>query len=237
MIPSLPLRLVHLISTQPLIDPTFLFRFEVAIREHDCTFRSTTTNPGVQLPESCRIESFSALSGARTFADVRFAWDKQSIGFSVHVTGKKSSVWCRDSRLEDSDGFHLWIDTRCSPGIHRATQYCHRFLFMPAGGGASREAPYTALIPINRARQNPKPAPTGSLQVFAATEPDGYRMSGRIAAAALTGFDALQFPRLGLFFAVIDRELGWQTFSLGQEYPIVEDPSLWGEAVLTRSEG
>ena len=33
---------------------------------------------------------------------------------------------------------------------------------------------------------------------------------------------------------VIDRELGWQTFSLGPEYPVMDDPSLWGEAVLAR---
>jgi hypothetical protein len=38
--------------------------------------------------------------------------------------------------------------------------------------------------------------------------------------------------RLGFNYAVIDRELGWQTFSLGQEYPIREDPSLWGTLEL-----
>jgi hypothetical protein len=218
----------------PLIDPTFLFRFEIPLRHHDCSFGTTTAKPGLELPEECRLASFGALSGKRTFADVRMAWDKTGIAFTVEVSGKKTASWCRDSRMEDSDGFHLWIDTRCSPGIHRATQYCHRFLFMPSGGGPRRDAPMTGLIPINRARQNPKSPPNGSIQVHVLPRHDGYRMAGRIAAAAMTGFDAAQFPRLGIYYAVIDRELGWQTFALSEEYPVVEDPSLWGEATLVK---
>lgn len=212
----------------PLIDPTFLFRFEVAIRQADCNWTAT----GLNLPESCRIPSFSALAGRRPYADVRLAWDHGGIGFQVQVSGKKAGLWCRDSRLEDSDGFHLWLDTRCSPGIHRATQFCHWFLFMPSGGGATKGQPFTALMPINRARQNPKSPPAGSVQVYAKLLPDGYRLSGRIAAGAMTGFDSTQYPRLSLYYAVIDRELGWQTLTLGQDYPVVEDPSLWVEAAL-----
>lgn len=217
-----------------MIDPTFLFRFEVPIREHDCAFGTTAAQPGLELPERCRLASFGELAGKRNFAEVRMAWDKSAIAFVVEVSGKKTLPWCRDSRMEDSDGFHLWIDSRCSPGIHRATQYCHRFLFMPTGGGPRRESPMTALMPIHRARQNPKAPPAGSIQVHVRAQPDGYRMAGRIAASAMTGFDAHQYPRLGLYYAVIDRELGWQTFSLSEEYPVVEDPSLWGEAVLER---
>ena len=218
----------------PLIDPTFLFRFEVPIRQHDCEFGTSAAKSGLELPETCRVPSFGALSGQRAFADVRMAWDKTAIAFTLEVSGKKTLPWCRDSRTEDSDGFHLWIDTRCSPGIHRATQYCHRFLFMPTGGGPKRETPMTGLMPINRARQNPKSPPNGSILVHVQARHDGYRMAGRIAAEAMTGFDAVQYPRIGLYYAVIDRELGWQTFSLGEEYPVVEDPSLWGEATLVR---
>jgi hypothetical protein len=212
----------------PLIDPTFLFRFEIAIHRHACSW----TSSGLDLPPQCRVPCFAAMAGRREFADVRLAWEPAAIGFVIEVPGKQSPPWCRDSRLEDSDGFHLWIDTRCSPGIHRATQYCHRFLFMPTGSGGARDQPMTGLMPINRARQNPKSPPPGSIQVYAKMQTDGYRLSGRIAAAAMTGFDSVQYPRLGLYYAVIDRELGSQTLALSQEFPVAEDPSLWGEAVL-----
>ncbi len=211
-----------------LIDPTFLFRFELAISRHACSW----TAAGLELPATCRLPCFAALAGRDEFADVRLAWEPQAIGFVIEVSGKQTPPWCRDSRLEDSDGFQLWIDTRCSPGIHRATQYCHRFLFMPSGGGTLRDQPMTGLMPINRARQNPKSPPPGSIQVYTKMRPDGYRLSGRFAAAAMTGFDGVQYPRIGLYYAVIDRELGWQSLTLSQEYPVVEDPSLWGEAVL-----
>jgi hypothetical protein len=200
----------------------------LSIHQHDCKW----TASGLDLPESCRIPSFAAMAGRRSFADVRMAWDSGGIGFVIEVSGKQTLPWCRDSRLEDSDGFHLWLDTRCSPGIHRATQFCHWFLFMPSGGGHGKDQPMTALMPINRARQNPKSPPTGSIQVYSKPHPGGYRLSGRIAATAMTGFDSGQYPRLSLYYAVIDRELGWQTLTLSQEYPVVEDPSLWAEAVL-----
>jgi len=160
------------------------------------------------------------------------AWCKAGLGLQVLVSGKRQLVWCRDTRLEDSDGFHFWLDTRCSPNIHRATQYCHRFLWMPAGGGPQRDQPTAGLIPINRARSHPKAVATGKLKIAASLRHNGYEMSGFLPAAALTGFDPIEQPRISMYYAVIDRELGWQTFSLGPEFPVMEDPSLWGELVL-----
>ncbi len=211
-----------------LVDPTFLFRYEVSLRRDDCAW----STKGLKLPPECRVPSFGALGDRPVFADVRMAWNPGGIGLHVSVNGKRQLPWCRDSRLEDSDGFHVWIDTRCSPLIHRATQYCHRFLFMPAGGGPKREHATAAMIPIHRARLHPKSFPSGTLKIVAAARHDGYEMSGWIPIDALTGFDPADQPRISLYYAVIDRELGWQTFSVGPEFPVMEDPSLWGEAVL-----
>lgn len=192
------------------------------------------TPKGLSLPPKCKLPSFGALNGGRVFADVRMAWSPKGIGVHVSVTGKRQIPWCRETRLDESDGFHVWIDTRCSPGIHRATQFCHRFLWMPAGGGSKREKPVAALVGINRARGNPKPVSADKLPLCALPRHDGYELSAIIPAAAMTGFDPADQPRISLYYAVIDRELGWQTLSLGPEYPITEDPSLWGEAVLAQ---
>lgn len=215
-------------KTQSLVDPAFLFRFEVPIRRVDVEFGGK----GVKLPESCRVPAFGALGGRPVFADVRVGWSPAGLAIHLLVTGKRQMPWCRDSRLEDSDGFHLWIDTRCSPSIHRATQYCHRFLWMPAGAGPQRDRPLAGMIAINRARSQPKPIGRDSVRVAAAARHDGYELSGFVPAAAMTGFDPADQPRIGFFYAVTDRELGWQTLTLGPEFPVSEDPSLWGEAVL-----
>ncbi len=211
-----------------LIDPTFLFRFEVVVRKNACKW----TNKGLRLPAACRLPSFGAFGGRPVFADVRMAWCDAGIGIQVGVNGKRQLPWCRESRLDDSDGFHVWVDTRCSPGIHRATKHCHRFLWMPAGGGPQREQPIASLIPIHRARTDPRAIPPGRIKIAASPRHDGYDLSGFVPTEAMTGFDPSEQPRLGIYYAVIDRELGWQTLSLGPEYPVVEDPSMWGEAVL-----
>ncbi|MGB7326413.1 MAG: hypothetical protein WBD31_16185 [Rubripirellula sp.] len=210
-----------------------MFRFELNLLENPCAWSSK----GLKLPPECRLPSLGALGDRPVFADVRMAWCKAGIGLQISVNGKRQLPWCRDSRLEDSDGFHFWIDTRCSPLIHRATQYCHRFLFMPAGGGPKREHATAAMIPINRARLHPKAIGPGQLKIVGLPRHDGYEMSGFVPATALTGFDPADQPRVSLYFAVIDRELGWQTMALGPEYPVIEDPSLWGEAVLVSTKG
>ncbi|TWU02728.1 DOMON domain-containing protein [Stieleria varia] len=211
-----------------LIDPTFLFRFEVTLRRAPLDW----TVKGLKLPETCRLPSFGALAQRPVFADVRLAWNAEGIGIHVLVNGKRQLPWCRETRLDESDGFHIWIDTRCSPNIHRATQYCHRFLWMPAGGGPQREKPVASLIGINRARGNPKPVAASDLPIKAFPRHDGYEICGIIPKSAMTGFEPDDQPRIGLYYAVVDRELGWQTLTLGPEYPVAEDPSLWGEAVL-----
>jgi hypothetical protein len=105
-------------------------------------------------------------------------------------------------------------------------------MFLPQGAGRGFEQPLAKMVEINRARENPVAVSSEQLSVVSRVTSDGYRLSAFIAADCLTGFDVTDHARLGFNYAVIDRELGWQTFSLGQEYPIREDPSLWGTLEL-----
>jgi hypothetical protein len=61
---------------------------------------------------------------------------------------------------------------------------------------------------------------------------DGYLLRAHIPARAITGFDPSEQPRLGFTYAVTDRELGWQTFTVGSEFPFPSDPTLWGSLEL-----
>jgi hypothetical protein len=216
--------------SEPLLAPTFLFRFSVP-----CLYQKDVWPAGgLNLDEKFRIPSFGELEGRAIFADVRGAWSERGFSFWVQVAGKRQMPWCRDSRLEDSDGVSVWIDTRNTKDIHRASRFCHRFAFLPAGGGRRLEEPVAAPMPINRAKEHPKPPGAGSLQVLSEIQPGGYRLQAHIPASALTGFDPDEHPKIGFAYAVIDRELGWQTFTVGPEFPFVEDPSLWGELELVR---
>ena len=118
--------------------------------------------------------------------------------------------------------------------MHRAGRFCHRFIFLPGGAGARLDQPVAESLPIHRARELPAPVPAGLLRARCERRPDGYILEALIPAEALTGFDPAEHPHLGFTYAVIDRELGEQTFGVGSPMPYQEDPSLWATLELTR---
>ncbi len=188
---------------------------------------------GVKLTNRYLIPSFHAeLADGPRFADLRIGWNESGLLINLRTTGKKQAPWCRESRMEDSDGLSLLIDTRDTHNIHRASRFCHRFVFLPQGGGRLLSDPVAQLVEIPRARENPKPVPPGGLQIRSEKRIDGYVLQASIAAESLTGFDPADQVRIGFSYAVADREMGWQTLSVGPELPFLSDPSLWGTLEL-----
>ena len=214
-----------------LIPSTFLFRMAI-----DCQFCDAKwTHRGFELDEKHVIPSFRGeLEDGPHFADFRLGWNEAGIFVTLRATGKKQSPWCRESRIEDSDGLSIWIDTRDTQSVHRATRFCHRFLFLPQGSGRLMDEPVASAVTIARAKELHKPIQPGSIFVRSEKRVDGYIIQALIPADVLTGFDPTEHPKLGFYYAVMDRELGWQTFSLGPEFPFVSDPSLWGTMELVR---
>lgn len=216
-------------STQ-LLSPSFLFRFAAPLRYA----AKVWTPQGIDLKDEFRLPSFGELDDAPERVTVRGAWSEQGLTFVAVVSGKKQTPWCRENRIEDSDGFYLWIDTRDTHNIHRASRFCHQFVFLPTGGGHRLDSPVAESLAINRARENPKPIRHGTLQAVHHKQKDGYRLDCHVPASALTGFDPAEHPRLGFHWAVIDREIGEHSFCCPPGLPYREDPSVWGTLELTR---
>jgi len=215
---------------EALISPPMLFRFAVPCLRTDERWSAS----GIKLGEQYRLPCFAELAGKKPYADVRLGWSEQGIALSVTVNGKQQPPWCRDSRIDDSDGMQIFIDTRNTQNIHRAGRFCHRFAFLPIGSGRQLDEPVAVLLAINRAKESPREIESGALKVRCQRLAGGYSLEGFIPAAALTGYSPADQPAIGFSYAVIDRELGWQTFSVGPELPFVEDPSLWGTLDLSR---
>jgi len=213
-----------------LISPTMLFRFAAPCLHTE----ERWTASGIKLGDKYRLPCFAELHGAKSFADVRLAWSEAGIALNLTVRGKEQPPWCRDSRIDDSDGIQLWIDTRNTQNIHRAGRFCHRFALLPIGAGRKLDEPAAVLLAINRAKESPREIDPRTLKVRADRLADGYHLEGFLPAAALTGYSPAEQPAIGFSYAVIDRELGWQTFTVGQELPFVDDPSLWGTLDLAR---
>jgi hypothetical protein len=189
---------------------------------------------GTSLGEEHRLASFGELDGAPVLADVRVGWSERGLAFHVLVAGKRHTPWCRAMQLDASDGLHVWIDTRDTHNIHRASRFCHRFAFLPCGGGSGGAEPIAGQMAIHRAKEQAKPAKSSHVHVRAKTNADGYTLHAFLEAEALTGYDPAEHPRLGFTYAVTDRERGDQTFSVGKEFPYEEDPSVWGSLELVR---
>ncbi len=214
----------------PLLPTRFLFRFSAPCRYRD----SLDVSSKAPLEDSYRLVGLAELDGQTPWADVRAAWNETGLLFSVTVQGKTQPVWCRASRPEDSDGLQLWIDTRDVHNVHRAGRFCQRLIFLPSGEGPRLDQPAATTLSINRARELPAPIRQGLLRARCDRRPDGYILTAWIPAEALTGFDPAEHPSLGFTYAVIDRELGVQTFGVGSPMPYQEDPGLWATLELRR---
>lgn len=213
-----------------LLSPRFLFRFQVP-----CLYkRPTWTNAGAELSSEYRLINPAELESQVSFCEMRAAWSETGLALVVRVSGKKQPAWCRESRPDESDGLHVWVDTRDTHNVHRASRFCHHFVFLSGGSGRTLDEPTALQGIIHRARENAPPVRPGIIQARREKTRDGYLLECWIPAGALNGFDPIDNPRLGFNYAITDRELGTQPFSCGREFPYQEDPSLWATLELVR---
>ncbi len=151
---------------ESLLPKRFLFRFSLP-----CLYRDPLwTAKGAGLDAKHRLVSFAELDDGRVFADVRAAWSEAGVALAVQVEGKGQAPWCRESRPEDSDGVQFWIDTRDVHNVHRASRFCHRFLFLPSGGGHRLDQPVGLWMPIHRAKEHPRAIRPESLRGVSQSE-------------------------------------------------------------------
>jgi len=130
-----------------LLPPRFLFRFSALCRQRTPIWSAE----GAELDERYRLPDFGQLDGVAPLGDVRMAWSEEGLALAVEVRGKRQPPWCRESRPDDSDGVRVWIDTRDTHNIHRASRFCHQFIFMPGGTGRGLDEPVAEQLLINRA--------------------------------------------------------------------------------------
>jgi hypothetical protein len=186
------------------------------------------------------LPQFETLSGRVSHSPVSAAWSTAGLYFHMSIRGKKTLPRFLVARGGFSDGLRVWIDTRCSPGIHRGTRFCHCFHFFPGQpGGASgvtdRGGPFGILEDVPRAREFPASIDPKDIQVHSEFQPDGYSLWAHVPAKCLTGYSPLEFDRIRLYYDVVDSELGTQSMTLGPELRYAEDPSHWVQASLVGS--
>jgi len=216
----------------PLIPSLFLFRVS-----YPCRYVTDIPAEGdrlLDLPETCRVESFAGIDDRRPFADVRLGWNESGLGVQIEVNGKDQEPQGNASRLRGSDGLSLWIDTRDARTSHRASRYCQQFHFLPTGGGPENDEPVFSQVKIHRALNDAPLCNPNEVPFQATRTRHGYVLEAFLGASVLNGFDPEQNRRLGFYYVVRDAELGEQVLSVGSEFPYAEDPSLWSVLELMK---
>lgn len=197
-----------------------LFRFAAPCRYAPACW----SREGINLAAEYRLPDLHSLeAGKPGFADFRMGWNERGLLFSVWMRFGQPLPPKPTRDPESSDGINLWIDTRDVHDVHRATRYCHRFFFRMNGRNVE-----ASVAPIHNSRGRPKMIDDSLLRALLVAESDRYRIDGFVPAAALTGFDPAEHPRLGFNYSVRHRSWGEQTFSSASPLPFRTDPSLWG---------
>jgi len=186
------------------------------------------------LPHLASLSQTTDTPPADPFASLRLGWHETGLAVQMDVTGKTQPLSCTApttaataATAATPDGLKLWIDTRNTQTIHRASRFCHAFALQPAGGGRGGKRPVIVNCPIARALDEPPAAPPGALRIESQVHKDGYQLQAWIAAAALNGWDLDTIDAIGFSYHVRDSELGDQFLALGPEFPCDRDPSLW----------
>jgi hypothetical protein len=185
-------------------------------------------SPEFELPE------FSQLDEGTTFGELRLAWNEGGLAIAVEVTGKRQAPQGSPKVPDTSDGLRVFIDTRDTQNIHRASRYCQQFFFCPVQAGSSVANPWVIQPPILRAREEAPPANIAEVRLAASVVKGGYLLEAWLPASVLNGFDTEAQPRLGFYYALRDAELGEQFLTVGADFPFAIDPSLWSTLELVR---
>ncbi len=216
-----------------LIPQVFWFRLSIPCPRVDGVPKAGDKGRLLDLPDSCRLFRTPLLEGKEPWSEVRAAWNPNGLAFQVEVAGKVGPIHHDPFMADASDGVQLWIDTRDTRDVHRGTRFCHRFSVVLVPDKARKTVGVAfEQKPIHRALADAPLARPGSIQARAEAIKKGWRLELFLAAEALNGFDTETNRRLGLAYQVSDPDRGDEFLTVGRDFPIAEDPSLWATLEL-----
>lgn len=215
-----------------LLPHRFLFRYSFPV-----AFEKQLPRKGKKLlglTDVHRLPDFGGLDDAPSFGELRMAWNEQGLAISALVRNKRQPLQCDPAAPDRSDGLQVWIDTRNTQSIHRASRFCHHFCLLPRGSGDKHDEPLAVHLQIARAKEATPTVNASDFLLSAEVARDGYLLEAWLPASVLHGYDPEAQNRLGFYYDLRDAELGEQTLSVGAEFPFAVDPSLWATLELVK---
>ncbi|HAH47833.1 MAG TPA: hypothetical protein DCM07_23855 [Planctomycetaceae bacterium] len=197
-----------------IIPCSFLFRHSIALP----LIQNIPQQRGrlLNLPASALLPDLT-FDKSKKWGKLKVAWNPEGLAISLQVNQKNHPVTAVE-RLK------VWIDTRDTKTIHRASRYCHAFEFQPVGPSGK---PVCQQQAIHRAQDDAPQCDLKTIGLWAKTSKTGYDLDIWLPASELYGFDPASYPQTGFYYQVSDSELGEQFMMVDHEFPFAQDPSLW----------
>jgi len=214
-----------------LLPAAFLFRLQWDVPQRDILPKNLRAGRLLDLDEHCRL-TLPDLQAPTLLVDWRAAWNEAGLGFAVSVQKMDGVPQPPNKTDVEKKRWRIWLDTRATQTVHRATRFCHQFDIVPQLEKGSGKI---TSVPIARARDDAMPTDVTNAKVWSAVTPEGYQMEVWLPAECLTGFDPAAHRQLGFYGCVIDQDLGEQPLTIGYEFPYENDPSLWQTLSLKTS--
>jgi hypothetical protein len=181
----------------------------------------------LQLDDGCSLFVPGSMNDTDNAFGLRMAWNPEGLGVELDVPGKKLPPAGRHKDLKNSDYISLFVDTRHTANVHRATEYCLSLVVLPCDEDAD-EKPTAAFVEIAQQRASRRDRDGRKCPVQLHVRPDGYRMEIWIPTSQMFGFDeAPEIGRIGFSCLIHDTELGEIPLNVGGDFPVAFDPSTW----------
>lgn len=216
-----------------IIPPSLLFDYQLSIPSCPAPSKKKSGRL-LSLSDSASLFIPSAMNEQTVFADVAVGWNPDGMGFVVRVNGKPEPPAGTSQDVPRSDATLLWIDTRPSGSVHRATEYCHHFACLPVDEHQD-DAPSVVVQEIAQQRTSRIESAPRKMLTRTHLRKDGYDLEVWIPGTQLYGFREIsEIGRIGFYCVVQDSHLGEQPLTLDGDFPTSYDPSLWLHLELAR---
>lgn len=174
------------------------------------------------LPRLCELD------GHEGFADVWVAWADDGLYIAERCPKPQGTVSVNRQRPHAGDGLQAWVDTRATQNAHRATRFCHQFIFLPKGAGAGRSQATAWQANIRRARERASLCNPSDIRIASFIGEGFYTIEAHLPLHVLGGFGPSVGSQIGFNYVVHDIPSGSQRWSAPRGFPMDWDPSLWG---------
>ena len=208
-----------------IVPPSFLFQYSMAVPRVEAIPRKKGSL--LQLDDGCSLFVPGSMNDTDNAFGLRMAWNPEGLGVELDVPGKKLPPAGRHKDLKNSDYISLFVDTRHTANVHRATEYCLSLVVLPCDEDAD-EKPTAAFVEIAQQRASRRDRDGRKCPAQLHVRPDGYRLEIWIPTSQMFGFDeAPEIGRIGFSCLIHDTELGEIPLNVGGDFPVAFDPSTW----------